>query len=194
MKKLYQPGVIIRTLATGLEGVIIDTESHFSGSYTRYIVEMRYGETILLGAEDFADKDDSIHSQLDAARLGAKGKHNCVVYLAKDNVRGELVMLQGDKQESYLQIAEANGVLTLYRELNICVLLNADRTTIQRPAKSNGSKRNIQIDVRKVRILLNWEDAVSRHSRYFDTVEELAVFFRSNCELARAVGYITGHR
>lgn len=192
MKKVYQPGAIIRTLAGGLEGIIIDSEEHFTGTYIRYVVEMRYGETTLLGAQDFADRNDPIHIALDEARLLVKPGGVHTVYLAWDNGRSELIMLHGDKSECYDQLEKAQGNLKFYRELCIGIPYidtQVDTSSVLSQYKFIDRTKRAGQDVKKVRIKLNWEDAVAKRFRYFDNVEELAVFFRSNPALARVIGY-----
>jgi hypothetical protein len=192
MKKHYEIGDVVRTLTTGVEGIIIATEPYFTGTHITYIVELCYGETERLGADTIAPKNDPVHIKLDEARRVALQQGYRTIYLAKDNVSGELLALALPSRKDYDRIAEAKGNITFYRELAINNRPPDNRTTQTHSRTNDKNAKVIRIghSVSKVRILLHWQDAASYRHQYFETVGELAVFLRMHPELARAIGYV----
>ncbi len=188
----YANGTVVRTLVKGIEGIIIDRVPYFTDTYITYIVELCYGETVRLGAQDFAVKNDPIHIKLDEARRVARERGYSNLYIAKDNITGEWVVIPLNSRKDFDSIAKAKGNLSFYRELAI----NSQVTDVKESvAPLRGNERSTKViaigrSVTKVRIQLYWEDAADIRHRYFDTVEELAVFLRLNPALAKAIGYV----
>jgi len=99
-------GAVIRSLSTGLEGIIIDTDQGPADIFM-YVIEWRYGNTTTVSANDIEPIDSPIHTLFDAWHAEGKRMGYEYLFVGQDE-SGKLHPFFGRSSRSYGNIVRSN--------------------------------------------------------------------------------------